>query len=178
MSELPPDLEAAIGRLRGKFGVKAQAKALASHLFPGERVYEVAPGKYRGGFGIAAVTDRRVVFAHKVPLGGASASEEMLLANVTSSTLDISSMGIARLKIHAPGNDLVLEKVNQVDADRFVRAVRTVTAAAATPSTPAPTPHAPPSVPAGWYPDPNVAGVQRYWDGSHWTEQTAPVGRG
>jgi hypothetical protein len=37
----------------------------------------------------------------------------------------------ANLKIHAPGNDLVLEKVNRVDAERFVRAVRAATAATA-----------------------------------------------
>ena len=29
--------------------------------------------------------------------------------------------------------------------------------------------------PAGWYPDPQNAGQQRYWDGSQWTEQTAPA---
>jgi hypothetical protein len=27
--------------------------------------------------------------------------------------------------------------------------------------------------PAGWYPDPNVAGTQRYWDGSAWTQHTS-----
>ncbi|ORW05816.1 DUF2510 domain-containing protein [Mycobacterium kyorinense] len=32
----------------------------------------------------------------------------------------------------------------------------------------------PPSVPAGWYPDPNNALSQRYWDGTRWTETTAP----
>ena len=31
-----------------------------------------------------------------------------------------------------------------------------------------------PSVPAGWYPDPNGEG-QRYWDGAAWTEHTAPA---
>ncbi|BBZ12547.1 DUF2510 domain-containing protein [Mycobacterium branderi] len=31
-----------------------------------------------------------------------------------------------------------------------------------------------PSVPAGWYPDPNNAQIQRYWDGSRWTDTTAP----
>src|SRR5215210_2825079 len=29
--------------------------------------------------------------------------------------------------------------------------------------------------PAGWYPDPQVTGQQRYWDGFQWTEQTAPA---
>ena len=29
--------------------------------------------------------------------------------------------------------------------------------------------------PAGWYPDPNAAGVQRYWDGSQWTQHTNPA---
>lgn len=27
----------------------------------------------------------------------------------------------------------------------------------------------------GWYPDPNDPATQRYWDGSQWTEHTAPV---
>jgi hypothetical protein len=31
------------------------------------------------------------------------------------------------------------------------------------------------SPPAGWYPDPNVAQQNRYWNGSHWTDHTAPT---
>ena len=31
------------------------------------------------------------------------------------------------------------------------------------------------STPAGWYPDPNDASQQRYWDGSQWTEQIQPA---
>ena len=27
----------------------------------------------------------------------------------------------------------------------------------------------------GWYPDPEVAGGQRYWDGAQWTENRAPA---
>jgi uncharacterized protein len=27
----------------------------------------------------------------------------------------------------------------------------------------------------GWYPDPQTPGVQRYWDGSHWVGQPAPM---
>jgi hypothetical protein len=28
--------------------------------------------------------------------------------------------------------------------------------------------------PPGWYPDPNDAATQRYWDGTDWTENRAP----
>ena len=31
------------------------------------------------------------------------------------------------------------------------------------------------STPAGWYPDPQAEGQQRYWDGNAWTEHQAPV---
>jgi len=30
----------------------------------------------------------------------------------------------------------------------------------------------------GWYPDPQVPGQQRWWDGSGWTDQTAPLAGG
>jgi Protein of unknown function (DUF2510)/Domain of unknown function (DUF4352) len=32
-----------------------------------------------------------------------------------------------------------------------------------------------PPTPAGWYPDPDGSGGQRYWDGSIWTEHRAPA---
>lgn len=49
----------------------------------------------------------------------------------------------------------------------------------------APPPPAPPTVPAGWYPDPdNTSGFRygstpsmRYFDGTQWTEQRAPMHR-
>lgn len=31
------------------------------------------------------------------------------------------------------------------------------------------------STPAGWYPDPHVAGQQRWWDGTAWTDHTAAL---
>ncbi len=31
-----------------------------------------------------------------------------------------------------------------------------------------------PMPPAGWFPDPQVPGQQRYWDGTRWTEHRAP----
>lgn len=31
------------------------------------------------------------------------------------------------------------------------------------------------STPAGWYPDPQRAQTQRYWDGSAWSDHVAPA---
>ena len=39
----------------------------------------------------------------------------------------------------------------------------------------APQPPAPSAPPAGWHPDPQGAPQQRYWDGTRWTEHTAPL---
>lgn len=32
-----------------------------------------------------------------------------------------------------------------------------------------------PGPPAGWYPDPDMVGTQRYWDGRKWTDHAAPL---
>lgn len=42
------------------------------------------------------------------------------------------------------------------------------------PAIPTPSVVPTPAVPEGWYGDPNGQPVQRYWDGSRWTEHTAP----
>lgn len=33
----------------------------------------------------------------------------------------------------------------------------------------------PPSMPAGWYPDPAGGGLQRWWNGVGWSDQTQPA---
>jgi hypothetical protein len=48
----------------------------------------------------------------------------------------------------------------------------TPAAAPAPPAASTPPPPPPPGVPADWYPD---GAVQRYWDGTAWTEHTAPL---
>ena len=51
----------------------------------------------------------------------------------------------------------------------------------ATATTPMPAQPQGANVVAGWYPDPNIPGHQRYWDGTAWTTHTvdadAPGGR-
>lgn len=46
---------------------------------------------------------------------------------------------------------------------------------AAPTSAPTPPPAPPSAPPAGWYPDANAPGIQRYWDGAAWNEHTAPL---
>lgn len=72
------------------------------------------------------------------------------------------------VSIHGSGEDV--DFPTDFDTrDRMVEAVRAMLAEspAAAPVPP------PPSVPAGWYPQ---GDVQRYWDGSAWTDHTAPLG--
>lgn len=38
-----------------------------------------------------------------------------------------------------------------------------------------PEPSVPMMPPAGWYPDPEMPGTQRYWDGARWSEHVAPA---
>lgn len=56
------------------------------------------------------------------------------------------------------------------------RRLEAVSAVADPPAAAPPTVTPPPAVPAGWYPDPHGQQLQRYWDGTQWTEHTAPLG--
>lgn len=59
------------------------------------------------------------------------------------------------------------------NAELTVLAAQEMTAPATPAATSSPLP--PPSVPAGWYRDPENTQVQRYWDGGQWTGHTAPL---
>ncbi|NKS94595.1 DUF2510 domain-containing protein [Rhodococcus hoagii] len=45
----------------------------------------------------------------------------------------------------------------------------------AAPAISSPPPPPPPSVPEGWYRDPDGRPIQRYWNGTAWTDDTAPL---
>ena len=73
----------------------------------------------------------------------------------------ISCLVLASLKVK--DNQRIANEVSEL-RHRALRALREQQA-------PAP----PPSVPAAWYPDPNNGQLQRYWDGTRWTDNTAPL---
>lgn len=79
--------------------------------------------------------------------------------------------------VHGSGENVEF-RTDLETRDRMAEAVQGILSepspAAVAPTTP-PTPAAPPppTVPAGWYPQ---GDLQRYWDGTAWTEHTAPLG--
>jgi len=86
------------------------------------------------------------------------------------------------LTSEAAGNEnAVIVRKSQTKAFEALRnAIESALAGSAdsySPNTGVSTPPPPPSsVPAGWYPDPGRSDLQRYWDGTRWTEHTAPRG--
>lgn len=79
------------------------------------------------------------------------------------------------VSIDGSGQDLEFH-TDLITRDRIAAAIRQCTTGAPAPLVQAPpaasTYPPPPAVPAGWYP---AGDVQRYWDGSTWTEHTAPL---
>ena len=87
-----------------------------------------------------------------------------------------SRAGSATFDAGKSENAVVVTKKQSPDFETLRKAVEDaivggpVAAAPAAPPVPPP-----PAIPAGWHPDPNGAKLQRYWDGSQWTEHTAPL---
>lgn len=74
------------------------------------------------------------------------------------------------VSVHGSGEDVDFP-TDLATRDRLADAVRAMLAESPAASAPA-APPPPPAVPAGWYP---AGDVQRYWDGSAWTDHTAPL---
>lgn len=102
-------------------------------------------------------------------LGKGAGTQSMPAGSIAS--VDTAGKGVMSLvRVHGSGNSLEFE-AGQIDAE-ILRAAILEVAQAAKGGAPAPAAPPPPSVPAGWYPQ---GDVQRYWDGSAWTDHTAPL---
>ena len=102
-------------------------------------------------------------------LGKGAGTQSMPAGSVAS--VDTAGKGLVTImRVHGSGNSLEFE-TGPVDAEILRAAILEVAQAAkgGASATAAPSP---PSVPAGWYPQ---GDVQRYWDGSAWTDHTAPL---
>lgn len=70
-------------------------------------------------------------------------------------------------------NKLIKEQNDLLAAQAAAQQQAAIAAQQAAPVMPAP--GAPVAMPAGWYPDPQTPGMNRYWDGLAWTATTAPA---
>ncbi|AVM01960.1 hypothetical protein C6V83_02610 [Gordonia iterans] len=97
------------------------------------------------------------------------------VAGAVQPTVQVQGTPVAAAPAEPKGPGLMrrLAEQGQQLAEHQQGGVPAATPSAA-PAAPVPPPP-PPAVPAGWYPDPNGALLQRYWDGAAWTEYTAPM---
>lgn len=165
-------------RERHKYDViiDEKLKLIETNVVMGMRKYPIAGAKasYEPGVDIAARMTATRVATGAVLLGPLGA----LLGGMAKKdqaklffALDMPDGSIVTHEIKAKHESKVrklVENINLLSAELAPDAAPSLEATIPPPP--------PPSVPAGWYPDPQGVQVQRYWDGSKWTEHTAPVG--
>ena len=179
-TELRPDIQAAKDRLRIRLGGGREMKKLPEHLWEGETVDTLCVGTYGRGQGILVLTNTRLLFIQDGLTGGTT--EDFPLDKI-SSIQWAKGMVTGTITLFGSGNKAEVKNVNNDDGKAITDRVRGITAghtqagsAVRPTSAPgaAPPPPPPPSVPAAWYPDADNDKLLRYWDGSTWTEHTAP----
>ncbi|RYY60388.1 MAG: hypothetical protein EOO05_10105 [Chitinophagaceae bacterium] len=126
---------------------KAEVKQLPSLLSPNEKLLGVLEGNLKkihnrdiGGYGLAILTDKRVLFYRKSIIGTVT-SEEIPVSKISSVSFRKGVM-FASLAVITSGNEALMEDCNKEQAKRFSEKIQgiisdlgaapTVTAAAAT----------------------------------------------
>lgn len=127
MVETRADIAAAFERVKNSFGMRREIQHLPDHLEPGERVREVAGGRFARGSGLLALTDRRVVFLFHGLVH--TELEEFRLTRIDSVA---SSGGVlwSSITLTVAGNRAVIEQLDKTDAKRMVDAIRLAVATA------------------------------------------------
>ena len=132
---LRPDIEAAAGRMASKFGARREIRRLAGHLQEGEAVQYLAGGFYGGGLGLAALTDRRLLFLRD---GWTSRATEDFPLDKISSVQWRSGLTQGTLTVYASGNSAEIKQIINPDGSKICDAIRNRQTAppAATPAQP------------------------------------------
>ncbi|MGY1833169.1 SHOCT domain-containing protein [Geodermatophilus sp. SYSU D01180] len=153
--QLRPDIAAAAARVSSTLGVKKEIRALAGHVWPGERVEALVGAMLGSGQGLLVLTDRRLLFVRDGWAG--SAVEEYPLLQVASILWDPAVL-TGKLTLHARGQKVVFASVQKADGGPFVDRARAAVSALLMP--PAPAVPVDPLVkqPAAPAPQPSAAG--------------------
>lgn len=178
LEELRSDIQAAANRLRRNYGSGRELKRLADYLRENETVDTICVGTYGRGQGLLTLTDRRLFFLHLGTVRGAT--EEDFRFDRISSVKWSTGVFFGTIEISLTGNsEAEIKDVNRTDGQVITDRIRAVIAGELQPGSnsqpsaiTAPPP--PPGIPAGWYPDAGNDKLLRYWDGTAWTDHTAP----
>lgn len=141
VNHVRPDVAAAIGRMTRTVSVGRELRGLDALVRADEAVRSVVRATDGVGFGVAVLTDRRLVFHREGLLS--RRTEEIPLGAVVSVGWT-GGRGVGDLEIVTAGNRLVLQHLGRRDGDAFVEELRAATAPAARPASPGRAPAAPP----------------------------------
>ncbi|RCW42747.1 putative oligomerization/nucleic acid binding protein [Halopolyspora algeriensis] len=119
-----PGLAQAAARLKNVFGGKRDIRRLPKYLYADEAVGELAIGLYGGGFGVLALTDRRILYVYEGWVD--SRSEDFPFDQVEGVHLKDKGRERSEIEIVSRGKKAgtEIENVNETDARRFVDAAR------------------------------------------------------
>lgn len=136
-----PDIDTAAQKLKMTMGGKREIKRLPEALWEGETVSMLAVGQYGGGQGIAAMTDRRLLF-FKHGITGQSVTD-FPYANISSVEWH-GGLASGTLVVYAAGHATKIEGMNKADGRALADVLRTlVSGTVKTAGTPAGIPAAP-----------------------------------
>ncbi|MGW5052556.1 PH domain-containing protein [Actinokineospora sp. NPDC004072] len=130
---LRPDIQAAKDRMQTRVGAGREIKRLTNHLWEGESVRLMAAGRYGGGTGLVALTDRRLLF---IMDGFTRQTIEDFPLDKISSVQWASGMVFGTLTVFASGNKAEIDQMDKKDGKQISDTVRADLAGAAAPPPP------------------------------------------
>jgi hypothetical protein len=114
-------IDEAVSRLNSTFAMARELRELPGMLRDGERVVELAGGRFGKGMGLLALTSQRLVFVFSGPI--TRQSHDFPLTQLTSVNWQ-SGLMFGQIVITVAGAANVIDKVERRDGRRLVDAAR------------------------------------------------------
>ncbi|GAB3213575.1 hypothetical protein GCM10027294_46320 [Marinactinospora endophytica] len=137
---LRSDIWAARERMTHRVGSNREIRKLAENLEEGETVTHLASGVYEGGTGLAALTDRRLLFVRDALTGRVM---EIFPFEAITAAQWMSGILLGRIVVFAAGIKSEIIQVQKPDGKALVDALHAAMARERSTVAPVPTPPAP-----------------------------------
>lgn len=121
MAELRDDIDAARQRMATKLGSGGEVKRIEGHLWPGERVVQMAGGTFGGGQGLLILTGKRLIFLRH---GVVRQTFEDFPLGQIASVQWTSGLLVGALTIYAAGNKADITSMNKNDGRSLADTIR------------------------------------------------------